>query len=368
MGAIRVGKICDDFLAILTRKPGEDILDFDARFESALRETEHAVGILNPTLKAHLFLKKLKLPGDKESQVITGAMNKYQYEALRDSAAACITRVSILRGRETGDSGGSGGSGGFHSRHGNNNHHRKGQPRAHRAHATEHDDDSTNNAVDMTNNDGDNADDVAHHINQEDLATGDDDIPDEIHEAIVKHLAFITQAKKHRADMEKAWEFYRKPKTAGEDTKKRMISLKQRLPCARCGRTGHWKDDPEYPLKQSGGKAKEVHVVNVPSSTGGDDVDLLFVDTACAKSVAGARWANAIEQWCIEHFNTQLIYVNECEPFRFGPGDRIYSKRAIIVPCLWGDSVAPIRLSIVDKEVPPLIAKRVLKSSGSAST
>ena len=73
-----MGRIIDDFFYKFERANGEEIADFDTRFESGLRELEAAVGTLNQVLVAHLFLKKLRLPGDKESQVITGAFNKYQ--------------------------------------------------------------------------------------------------------------------------------------------------------------------------------------------------------------------------------------------------------------------------------------------------
>ena len=61
------------------------------------------------------------------------------------------------------------------------------------------------------------------------------------------HEAYMTQAKNYRAEMEQVREFYRKPPAKGagkggksEDSNRRIVQLKQRLPCARCGRTGHW--------------------------------------------------------------------------------------------------------------------------------
>ena len=59
----------------------------------------------------------------------------------------------------------------------------------------------------------------------------------------------LTQAKKFRSDIEKAREFYRKP--GGAQPSERVKLLKMRLPCARCGKTGHWKDDPEGPRHPS---------------------------------------------------------------------------------------------------------------------
>ena len=55
------------------------------------------------------------------------------------------------------------------------------------------------------------------------------------------------RAKKFQADVDKARAFYRDPRKHGS-AGDRIKALKQKLPCARCGRTGHWKDDPECPL------------------------------------------------------------------------------------------------------------------------
>eukprot|EP00969_Alexandrium_andersonii_P241073 10643442-Alexandrium_andersonii.AAC.1 len=60
-------------------------MDFDTRFESDLRELERSVGPRNKYVVAHCFLKKLRRPQENESQVITGAMNKFEYQALRGS-------------------------------------------------------------------------------------------------------------------------------------------------------------------------------------------------------------------------------------------------------------------------------------------
>ena len=44
--AVRVGKLCDDF-RVLHRQPGEEISDFDTRFEKHHKEVVHAIGPLN---------------------------------------------------------------------------------------------------------------------------------------------------------------------------------------------------------------------------------------------------------------------------------------------------------------------------------
>ena len=57
--------------------------------------------------------------------------------------------------------------------------------------------------------------------------------------------------------------------------------------------------------------------------------------------------------------------VKDREPFRFGPGKRIWSEEAILVVTKWGGQVVVVRFSIVEKDVPFLISKFVMKRLGS---
>ena len=92
---LRIGQDRDEFLEQLHRKAGEEIRDFDTRFEVALNTMETFCGPITPQIKAHYFLKKLNLPGDKQISVVTGAGNRMEYEALRDSAITAIPKVSV---------------------------------------------------------------------------------------------------------------------------------------------------------------------------------------------------------------------------------------------------------------------------------
>ena len=73
-------------------------MDFNTRFESSIKELESSIGATNAFLVAHWYLEKINVSSDKRSHIITGALNKYDYEALRASATACIPRVNMLRG------------------------------------------------------------------------------------------------------------------------------------------------------------------------------------------------------------------------------------------------------------------------------
>ena len=360
MEAIRVGRLCDGFLHELARRNGEEIMDFDTRFESALRELENAIGAINAVLVAHLFLKKLRLPGDKESQVTTGALNKYEYAALRDSAAACIPRAAMLRsgapppGPPRVD-----GPAGFHSRHLARPPPRpfgarqQAAPRGgHGVHAASVPDEPEGETEEPK--EGYNDQNEVYAEGTDYNGDGDDcNYPEELEEAVAEHEAYMTQAKKYRADMEQAREFFRKPPAKGkgkggksEDSKQRLIKLKQRLPCARCGRTGHWKDDPECPLNAKGtqgpsGGSSFMVTSDVWQSSSPRLVQQILVDTACAKTVAGEPWAEAICEYYAKQFNHDVERVPEADPFRFGPGPVVRSKYALLVPCCWGRRGVP---------------------------
>ena len=63
-----------------------------------------------------------------------------------------------------------------------------------------------------------------------------------------KPVALMIIAKQHRAEVDQARHFFRKPQSS-EDRKARLYKLKLRLPYMRCGQLGHWKDDNECPAK-----------------------------------------------------------------------------------------------------------------------
>ena len=86
----------------------------------------------------------------------------------------------------------------------------------------------------------------------------------------------------------------------------------------------------------------------------------LFVDTACAKSVVSMSWAVQVTN-ILKTNGVEPIWTQEREPFRFGPHNTIHSEWACILPLQWGPNSLSIRFSVVDRDIPPLVAKRVMK-------
>jgi hypothetical protein len=89
----------------------------------------------------------------------------------------------------------------------------------------------------------------------------------------------------------------------------------------------------------------------------------VLVDTACATPVAGRMWADDIEAY-MQPCGLPCERVSKLEPFRFGPGARLVSKYALVLPVLWCNKQYVIRISIVEEEVPCLLSKRVLEAVG----
>ena len=222
--ALRIGNACDK-LTQMKRPRGQEIRDFDTDYESALNDLETLIGVVNPFLKAHFFLKGLRLPGVQKSQVITGALNTYNYEKLRDSAVACITNVSMLKEehhdvppRVPGN---------FQTRAAGG----RFQKRPHRAHEVENGDGSTE--TDERQQEGEEEDLFA-EAEAAASAFACEGLPAELLEAFAENEAFITQAKKSRSEMEKARDFYKKPTRSTPPD--RIAQLKSRLPCVKCGK------------------------------------------------------------------------------------------------------------------------------------
>ena len=91
--------------------------------------------------------------------------------------------------------------------------------------------------------------------------------------------------------------------------------------------------------------------------------DMALVDTACAKSVCGRPWAEDAVRKC-EDAGVKVTRVPEDEPFRFGPGKRVVSTEAVLLPVVWGGHTFLVRVSVVGKDVPCLLSTCVLRQLG----
>ena len=63
-----------------------------------LRRFEAVVGQATPLIKAHVFLRKTNLSAEKQSQIVSAAISRYESEPLRDAMLTAIPRAGALRG------------------------------------------------------------------------------------------------------------------------------------------------------------------------------------------------------------------------------------------------------------------------------
>ena len=87
-----------DFVYDFERQPGEEIRDYDTRFNILLRRFEAVAGQVNPLIEAHVLLRKANLSAEKQSQIVSAATSRYEYEPLRDAMLTAIPRPGALRG------------------------------------------------------------------------------------------------------------------------------------------------------------------------------------------------------------------------------------------------------------------------------
>ena len=184
----------------------------------------------------------------------------------------------------------------------------------------------------------------------------------------------MTIAKQRRAEVDRARQFFRKPQSS-QNRKDRLDKLKQKLPCAKCGQLGHWKDEKECPAKvkvvrweeTEGQATEEPHQfpINTFLSHGTERRATRsgVIDTACALALAGTRWVEKFEIELKRHAAPVQV-VPDNETFRFGPGAVEKSSRAVIFPVAVRRNVFLLRASLLDEEIPLLISMGVVKQLG----
>ena len=63
-------------------------------------------------------------------------------------------------------------------------------------------------------------------------------------------------------------------------------------------------------------------------------------------------------------YKRQVYKVEDSEPFRFGPGKRVWSEFALIIPVLWSGVWVLLRVSVIAHKIPMLLSKYVFKRLG----
>ena len=92
----------------------------------------------------------------------------------------------------------------------------------------------------------------------------------------------------------------------------------------------------------------------------------MVLDTACAKTVCGWLWmVTHIQILAKLGIKYESLVVQEREPFRFGPGERIWSLFSMWLPIVVdGEVIFWLRTAVVSEDVPLLVSKPALKALG----
>ena len=190
-------------------------MDYNTKFDKELYEAEKVAGALSETWKAHLYLKKMRLKPEQQTLLLTASLGVYTYEAFSRAALSTFPTVQGLRREKGGhDDRHTGGGRGWFSRKGKpgrKSHDKKGGKQrrgfSHRAHECH---DSENTASDGLSEEEDAESARSDSPSEGDNDPDDEDVPDELREAGKEAEAYVTQAKKQRAEVEKARGFFKR--------------------------------------------------------------------------------------------------------------------------------------------------------------
>merc|ERR1712023_141091 len=251
----RIGKIMDSFLDDFSRRSSQEVLEFNLCWSREIVKVEKIAGELPARWKAHLYLKKLRLNSMQRSQVLTGTLRKYTVDALQRSALTAFPTLRDSAGKSHGD------GKQYATKHGKNN--RFGNRfRRKRTHGTNevHQEDPSDEpqSEESAEASSDQGIFLEEQGSSDDESSADSDLPPDLANALEESEAFLTRAKKQRAEIEKARGFFKKgePKGGKED---RVKSLKGKLPCSKCGELGHWYKDPACPKFKESFRPKDKH-------------------------------------------------------------------------------------------------------------
>ena len=390
----RIGKIMDAFLDDFHRPNGQEIVDYNLAWDREVMKVVKVAGELNEKWAAHLFLKKMRLQPQQKSQVLTGTLGKYTVDAIKKAALTTFPSMKDAFARQPGA------KPAFNTRKPpykgrtqHNGRYGKGRKpwKAHEADQGE-DEEPENSEQDEQNEEEseDDADESEEEPQEEEQAN--EDMPPELDDALAEAEAFMTRARKQRAEVVKARGFFKKE--GGPSGSANTSALKARLPCSKCKKLGHWHKDKRpdgtpmcsmanqpFPSKSGKGnkpqkkkkkpkkkyrkrypkrRRTQAHDVHVVTLNGLELPHVAYVDTACARCVVGQAPADGVISFCKAH-NWPYKLVTDHEPFRFGPGRRIWSEMALIIAVIWGGVTVVIKFSIVPPLVPFLISKYVFK-------
>lgn len=364
---MRVFSTLQFFFKNFRRNRGEEFVSFDLNFRAQMQKLDEIGAGLSGIIKSWWYLECAALGPELRKQVITASGASFQYERLREALMTLVPQVNKESDHPAAP---------------------PQQPAASKKFFSQ----KTTRVKQVNMVQGD--DEEEELIPEEEQPEDEDEDPDEMER---QAQVLMTQASKRRSQLEKTRGY---SKTESRDQREsRIAEMKSRMCCSACkahGVTafGHWHSDLECPFhpqnvakQKSTGKAvfvvsqdqddhsdatDDAFCVHVSTSwqtfQADDDVDpvtLALSDTCCAKTVAGEKWMERF----MKHLYDQEAHfwiVEESQAFRFGPGPKIHSTYAVVVPTTLGREGNEVHLliSVVPTEVPLLVSRQALQQLG----
>eukprot|EP00438_Fugacium_kawagutii_P013250 Skav234490 [mRNA] locus=scaffold3731:121116:128177:+ [translate_table: standard] len=338
----KVSQLMADLFRRCRRKPEQSIRDFNMEFERMVTRLQEIQCDLPPTVKAWLYLDKLKISEHDEISILSSVGNVYDTQRLQQAA--------LLQDRSLRHSGSDRGKFG-------------GGRWAKSVHMTTLDEEE----------DSDVDGDPHHNLPEDELV--DEETAMEHHSA---YMAYQGAKAKYRDTVRGRGT---DPEALKRTAEERLKLAKARSYCSVCKRRGHWHKDAECPANQQSkllGKGKDgtpssqsaqmcynVFMTDLADKTKASDPEemLAIVDTACTRSVAGYAWFERYYTLA-DRIGIPTVTEDVTDSFRFGASRIHVSDFAVWA---WfgiqGKSFA-VKVSIVQCDVPLLLSRAVLAGLG----
>ena len=88
------------------------------------------------------------------------------------------------------------------------------------------------------------------------------------------------------------------------------------------------------------------------------------IDTGCSTTVCEKQWLQSYKESLSEYERTQISEQASTSSFTFGDGRTVHSQSRVTVSCWIGGLRAEITTDVVDSNVPLLLSRKSMKSTG----
>eukprot|EP00438_Fugacium_kawagutii_P028405 Skav208339 [mRNA] locus=scaffold5193:38831:45910:+ [translate_table: standard] len=334
----KISQMMSELFYKCKRKPDQSVRDFNVEYERMVLRLHEVKCDLPPTVKAWLYLNKLRLSEAEELALLSSVNNEYDVRRLQQ--AALIQDKATRKSSSARPAGGKGA--GRQGRWARSVHMTTGEP-----------------------------------FSEEDTEDEpeDENLWDE--ETATVYLAYQGAKAKYRDALRGRGT---DPQAVQKASEERLRLAKQRSYCSVCKRRGHWHKDAECPANQqkkeaekSAGASQHAQMcyhVYMAMGEAWDKADLgeaspmlAIVDTACTRSVAGYHWFETYYNLA-DNLGIRVNTVDIQDTFKFG-ASRIFSSDFAVqawfaVQGRW----FVVRVAIVRCDVPLLLSREVLAGLG----